>query len=237
MIQVALDHTEAAAKNLRTFWFRPERPVNYIAGQFTEIYLPHDNPDNRGIKRWFTLSSSPTDGLVSITTRLDPVRPSSFKQTLFALKPGAKLRLADPMGDFVLPKKKDIPIVFVAGGIGVTPMHSMIKWLVDTREQRNIHLFYAVHTLDEVAFRDLFEKAPIQFDMILAEPPADWEGMTGRLTTDVIWDLPGVQDHALIYLSGPEPMVEAFYKELKSKGVPEHRLVTDYFPGYTEENI
>ena len=236
-MRVVFDHAENEAKNIKTFWFRPEKTVRYTAGQFTEIHLPHDNPDDRGIKRWFTLSSSPTDNMVSITTRLDPVRPSSFKKALFGLKPGAKLNLADPMGDFVLPKKNDIPIVFVAGGIGVTPMHSMIKWMVDTGEQRQIHLFYAANDPENVAFRKQFENAPIKFDIILAKPPAGWQGMSGRLTTDVIWNLPGVKVNALVYLSGPEPMVEQFYKELKGRGIPEHRLVTDYFPGYTESNL
>lgn len=232
-MHVVFDHAEDEAKNLKTFWFKPDKSVRYTAGQFTEIRLPHENMDDRGDKRWFTVSSSPTDEMLSITTRLDPVRPSSFKKALFALKPGTELTLADPMGDFVLPKKKDIPLVFVAGGIGVTPMHSMIKWLVDMGEKRQIHLFYAAKTLEEVAFRDLFEKAPITFEMILNDPPADWQGKTGRLTSDEIMALPGVKDSALVYLSGPEPMIEAFEKELTEKGVPKHRLVMDFFPGYT----
>jgi glycine betaine catabolism B len=231
-MHVTFDHSEPTAQNLRTFWFKPEKPVRYTAGQFTEVRLPHDQPDDRGIKRWFTLSSSPTDELVSITTRLDPLRPSTFKQALFSLVDGMELDLADPMGDFVLPKKQDIPLVFVAGGIGITPMHSMIKWLLDTGEERNIYLFYAAHSLEEVAFRDMFETAPIIFKMILEHPPTDWHGKAGRLTSDEIWKLPGVQDKALVYLSGPESMVQAFYKELREKGVPNHRLVTDEFPGY-----
>lgn len=225
------------ARNITTFWFRPEKPISYIAGQFTEIRLPVEQPDNRGDKRWFTLSSSPADELISITTRLDPHRPSAFKQALFALQPDAKLTLAEPMGDFVLPKKKDIPLVFIAGGIGITPIHSMVKWLIDTGEQRDIHLFYAANALEDMVFLDLFENAPITFEPILSNPPKDWKGRTGRLTSDVIAGLPGVKDKALVYISGPEPMVETFHKELQTKGVAQHRLVMDYFPGYTEENI
>ena len=236
-MQVTFDHAQTETGYLKTFWFRPEKPVRYVAGQFTEIRLPHANPDERGDKRWFTLSSSPTDEMVSITTRLDPVRPSSFKQTLFNMKPGTKLALADPMGDFVLPMKQDIPVVFVAGGIGITPMRSMVKWLVDTGEKRQIYLFYAANMLEEVAFRELFESAPIDFEIILQNPPRNWQDKSGRLTTEEILRLPGVKDKALVYLSGPEPMVETFYKELKARGIPEHRLVTDYFPGYTEANL
>lgn len=236
-MQATFVRIDDEAKNIKTLWFKPEKPLHYIAGQFTEVRLPIEQPDNRGDKRWFTLSSSPTDELVSITTRLDPERPSTFKQTLFGLQPGAQLTLAEPMGDFVLPKKKDIPLVFVAGGIGITPMHSMITWLVDTGEQRQISLFYAANTLEDMVFLDVFEKAPITFEPIPSHPPQDWEGRTGRLTSDAIASLPGVKDNALVYVSGPEPMVEAFYKELQDKGVAQHRLVMDYFPGYTEANI
>lgn len=228
---VKFDHAKDEAKHFKTFYFRPQKPMRYVAGQFTEIRLPHD-ADNRGDKRWFTLSSSPTEKLVSITTRIDPEKPSSFKKTLLALNPGTELTLTDPMGDFVLPLDENIPIVFVAGGIGITPMRSMIKWLVDTGQKRPIKLFYAANSIDEIVFRELFESAPIDFEIILSQPPDDWQGMTGMLTSDVIWNLPGVQENALIYISGPEPMIEQFYKELKEKGVPEHRLVTDYFPGY-----
>jgi len=88
----------------RTFYFRPEQPLSYTAGQFTELTIPHKRPDERGLKRWFTLSSSPTSELLSITTKFNNDKSSSFKKALFGLKPGAELTMAEPMGDFVLPK-------------------------------------------------------------------------------------------------------------------------------------
>lgn len=222
--------------HIKTFWFRPERPIRYTAGQFTEVHLKH-SADDRGERRWFTLSSSPTDELLGITTRIDPVRPSSFKQSLLALTPGTSLTMADPMGDFVLPKNKEIPLLFIAGGIGITPMHSMVRWLHETNQKRTITLYYAAKNIENILFQSLFNQANISFNPILQQPPFGWQGMTGRLSTDFIYALPGAQENALIYLSGPEPMVETFYKGLKSKNIPEHRLVTDYFPGYTEDNI
>jgi ferredoxin-NADP reductase len=236
-MRATFDRSQVSAKNIRTFWFEPEKPVRYVAGQYTQIRLPHENMDSRGDKRWFTLSSSPSEKSVSITTRLDPERPSTFKKTLFKLEPGAEVNLADAMGDFVLPKQKDIPLVFVAGGLGITPMHSMIKWLEDTGEKREISLYYASHTLEEIAFREFFENASVDFKMILNEPPEHWQGLSGRLTSDVIYNLPGVKDKSLVYISGPEPMVQAFHKELNRNGIPEHRLVVDEFPGYTEANV
>jgi glycine betaine catabolism B len=233
-MNVTFDHSEPVAHNIKTFWFKPERKVDYIAGQFTEIYLPHDTPDDRGIRRWFTLSSSPSEELVSITTKFASHDGSSFKRQLAALEPGMELKLADPMGDFVLPKDPSIPLVFVAGGMGITPMRSMIKWLSDTGEQRQIHLVYAVTELDDLAFEPLFRSYDLQFTPIVKHPPEGYGGQTGSLSSDRILELAGNKADSLIYLSGPEPMVETFFKDLQTKGVAAERLVTDYFPGYQQ---
>lgn len=233
-MNVTFERAENVAHNVKTFWFKPERPVRYVAGQFTEIYLPHDDADHRGIRRWFTLSSSPTDEMVSITTKFASHQSSTFKQHLKDLKPGAPLKLADPMGDFVLPKDPTIPIVFVAGGMGITPMHSMVKYLHDTGEKRDIHLIYAVTEEDELAFVPLFKEFGLRFTPVVKTPRPGLAGETGSLTTDRILELAPDDGKSLIYLSGPEPMVETFYKEMPVKGISKERLVTDYFPGYQQ---
>lgn len=232
-MNVIFDHSEPTATNIRTFWFKPEKTVHYTAGQFTEMYLNHDNADERGIRRWFTLSSSPTDGMVSITTKFAAEHGSTFKQTLASLKPGAPLHLAEPMGDFVLPKDPSIPLVFIAGGIGVTPMHSMIKYLHDTHQKRTIRLIYAVATLDELAFEPLFKEYGVTLIPVVKTAPAGYQGETGSLDAPRILSLLGGDDgRSLYYISGPEGMVEAFTAGLKAQGVDKRRLVGDYFPGY-----
>jgi len=233
-MNVTFDHSEDIAHNIKSFWFKPERPVRYTAGQFTEMYLPHENPDDRGIKRWFTLSSSPADGMVSITTKFASHQSSTFKQHLRELQPGTPLKLADPMGDFVLPKDATIPLVFVAGGMGITPMHSMIKYLQDAGEKRNIHLIYAVTEEDELTFVPLFEGYDLKFTPVVKAPGPDYKGETGSLSVDRILQLAPDDGRTLYYLSGPEPMVEAFFNEFQTKGVPKDRLVGDYFPGYQQ---
>lgn len=233
-MNVTFKGSEDTAHNIRTFRFKPEVPVRYTAGQFTEIHIPHANPDDRGIKRWFTLSSSPTEELLSITTKFASHQGSTFKRALSQLKPGTQLKLADPMGDFVLPKDKTIPLVFVAGGMGITPMRSMVKYLHDTQEQRDIHLIYAVTEEDELAFVPLFKAYNLKFTPVVKTPPPDYSGQTGSLSVDRILELAPDNGRSLIYLSGPEPMIEAFFKEFPSKGVSADRLVTDYFPGYKQ---
>lgn len=231
-MQVVFDHSEDNAGDITTFYFKPPKPVDYTAGQFAEWTVPHANPDDRGIKHWFTISSSPTDEFVSITTRFAADGGSTFKQALRALRPGDEITMSDALGDFVLPKLIQTPLVFVAGGIGVTPFHSILSWLAATGEERPIRMIHAVSTEDEIIFQDTFDKAKQHVTVVVEHPSAAWGGERGRVTAEMVLGLEKPSDDALIYISGPEPMVEQLSDDLLAKGIKQHQLVQDFFPGY-----
>lgn len=229
---MTFDHREPQAENITSFYFKPPKTVRYEAGQYIELTLPHDNPDERGIRHWFTLSSSPTEELLTITTKFATDRVSTFKQTLRALKPGDQVQMSDPMGDFVLPKDANRQLVFIAGGIGVTPMRSMIKWLHDKQQRRMIHLLYAAQTPEQFAFRELFNNYGLPTTLIVSDPPKGWQGETGRLSAELILKLAPNVDHKLYYISGPEPMVEKLRDDLEAADLKPEQIVGDYFPNY-----
>jgi ferredoxin-NADP reductase len=220
-MQVTFDHSEDVASHIKTFWFKPEPAMRYEAGQFIELYLPHPNHDDRGIKRWFTVSSSPTDPLVSITTKIAD-KPSTFKQCLLELKPGDTVQMSETMGDFVLPKDRQAPLIFIAGGIGVTPIHSMVKYIADTGEQRTTYLLYNARSDEEIAFKELFDRTVTKSEYITDR----------RLAADEAIAVIEKYQNPLIYISGPEEMVEVFVAAFNAHGIPPARVVTDYFPGY-----
>lgn len=226
-MNATLHHTVDEAANIRTYFFTPDRPLRYIAGQFIEMTLPHDHADDRGVKRWFTLSSAPGHELVSITTKHAP-KSSSIKQALWELKPGDSLSISDPMGDFVLPKDESTPLVFVAGGIGITPYHAMVQWLHDTQQERNIHFIYSVSSPEEIIFEQLFNTNWIKTTQLIAQP---------KLTADQIAALTDGLKNKQVFLSGPEPMIEALVEQFKKLGLGQDQLITDYFPGYLIESI
>lgn len=223
MTTAALHHIEQNAGDASTFWFKPDKPVPYTAGQFVEITLPHKQPDSRGANRWFTLSSSPSERLLSITTRHVP-EPSSFKRHLFALKPGDTVHVSDPMGDFVLPRSQSVPLLFVAFGIGITPMRSMLQWLKDGGESRDIIVLHAVPDPADPIFGELVRSQ--------AQKVRYFSPQTDRLDVGIILDTYRSLVNPLIYISGPEEVVEVFVADLKSAGVKGSHLVTDYFHGY-----
>jgi ferredoxin-NADP reductase len=231
-MRVVFDHSRDDAANIRTFFFRPERPVRFTAGQYAEWTLPHLRPDDRGIKRWFTISSPPNGEYVTVTTKFAGKKSSSFKKALFKMEPGHELAMSDPMGDFVLPQLIQTPLVFVAGGIGITPFHSMLEWLADTKEERPIRLLYGVNNEDEIVFLETFKRSGVQPTIIVSAPSPAWGGERGRLSAELIIGLEKPTEDTLVYVSGPEPMVQALAKDLLKAGLKRNQIVSDEFPNY-----
>jgi ferredoxin-NADP reductase len=121
----------------------------------------------------------------------------------------------------------------VAGGIGLTPFHSIFEWLADHNEQRNIRFLYGVRNEDEIIFEGTFRRAGIHATIVVSEPSEAWGGERGRLNAEMILGLSQPTPDTLIYMSGPEPMIEALEKDMQNAGVKKHQLVGDFFPGYT----
>jgi glycine betaine catabolism B len=230
---VTFNHASAEAANIKTFYFKSNQPIRYNAGQFIELTLPHDNPDSRGTKRWFTLSSSPSQALLSITTKLNPINGSTFKQALQTIAPGTELTMSTALGDFVLPKHQPTPLIFVAGGIGITPFHSMLEWLVENDERRPIKLIYAVRSEAEIIFLDTLGRAKQHVTIVVQEPSAAWGGERGQINSAMILGLEKPTDLTLIYLAGPEAMIESLAQDLLATGLRKNQLITDNFPGYS----
>jgi ferredoxin-NADP reductase len=221
-MKAILDHTQQEASNITTFFFRPERPLRYIAGQYIEMTLQHDQPDDRGVRRWFTLSSAPGHEHITITTK-HAEKSSTFKSHLWALQPGDAVEISEPMGDFVLPKDETQPLVFVAGGIGITPFHSIVQSLIDAGQSRQIQFLYSVHSADEIVFKDTFAQPFIEVQELVGQP---------NLTAQEIIKKVGGIDGKQVFISGPEPMTEAIVDQFKELGITQDQLITDYFPGY-----
>ncbi len=222
-MKITLSRVFNQTPQIVTYSFIPERPLRYIAGQFVELTLHHNDPDSRGIRRWFTLSSSPTEKYLSITTKHDASAQSSYKKNLQLLKIGDSVECSEAMGDFVLPKAEDIPLLLIAGGIGITPYRSMIKWLVDSGQSRIIQVVYSAHLSSDLLFKDILNQPFIQFIPCTAKE---------KLTAESISELCGGIENKQIYIAGPEPMAESLSKDFKQMGTKRHQIVTDYFPGY-----
>src|SRR6185312_11327110 len=135
------------AIGVESFIFKPEGELAWKPGQYLHYVLHHLPTDDRGSDRWFTVASAPYEGEVMITTRLATEHSSTFKKKLFALKVGKYIEISEVEGDFIIedPKKQ---LVFIAGGIGVTPFHSMLKEADHAGEKLDVILLYSNRDAD-----------------------------------------------------------------------------------------
>ncbi len=210
------------------FVFGLDAPIKYTAGQFMEWTLSQKNPDTRGSRRYFTLASSPTEDSLRIGVKFYP-NGSSWKKTLMEMPIGGELVAAQVAGEFTLPKDPIKKLVFVAGGIGVTPYRSIIKYLMDKKELRDIVLIYSVKADVDAVYMDLFNQAASSIGLRNIVNVSDRTGMvTGEM---IARDIPDFKERTF-YLSGPHGMVDGFEKTLGGLGVPGGQIKTDYFPGY-----
>ncbi len=237
-MQLTLIKQVPRSADVTSFYFKPPQAVNYDAGQYFRWLIFTEPMDSRGPDRFFTISSSPTEPDIMLTTKFYP-KPSTFKQHLRDLKVGDTIEVNGPNGTFTLPESTDQPIVLVAGGIGVTPFRSMLKYVFDKKLDYKIHLIHAAKTSGELIFKDGFDEwmqalPNLKATYVIDQAEPGWQGETGKLDAARIEQLAGSLDNKLVYLSGPEPMIEVFKDGLVASGASEEQIKTDYFPGYTE---
>ncbi|MBA3789054.1 hypothetical protein H0X32_01505 [Patescibacteria group bacterium] len=226
------------AENTYEFVFSSNRKLSFSPGQYLEYTLAHSNADSRGIRRYFTIASSPTDSDFRVGVKFyQPM--SSFKRTLLSMKMGETLVASQLAGDFVLPSDKKKKLVFIAGGIGITPFRSMLQHLLDTNDRRDITLLYSNNTMSDIAYMPLITQAERELGLvtlpILTNQPlgdSKVEGIPSVISEQLIAkEIPDYQD-CLFYLSGPQAMVTAYSDLLSRLKIPKRHVKKDYFPGF-----
>ena len=224
------------SRDVYEFIFEPENSFSFKAGQYMEWTLPHKDPDSRSIRRYFTISSSPTEPTMRLGVKFySPA--SSFKKALLSLQPGASVVASQLAGDFTLPRNVDTPLVFIAGGIGITPFRSHLRYLLDKNEKRPITVLYSNKTPADAAYWQLLEEARAKLgvktvyaftDKDAPLRALDVRSIDGRVIRQQVPEYL----RSVFYISGPQGMVDSFKELLLALGVKRRRIKTDYFPGF-----
>jgi ferredoxin-NADP reductase len=226
------------ANNTAEFVFNPGRKLAYEPGQYMEWTLQHSKYDSRGIRRYFTLASSPTEPNLRIGVKFYD-HGSSFKSALLDADEDSPIVASQLSGDFVMPKDTTKKLVFIAGGIGVTPYRSMVKYLLDMPQKRNITLLYSARTKADFAYSDIFEQArrelalKVLYVVTNGEPTVSDRFMRpGRIDDQLIrMEVPDFRER-IFYISGTQAMVADMKQLLSGMGMPSSQIKTDFFPGY-----
>ncbi len=221
------------------FIFKSSQKLAFLPGQYMEFTLPHAHPDSRGNRRYFTLASSPTENAVHLGIRFSEMG-SSFKKAMYRMDGRTPILAAQIAGDFTLPANPRQKLVFIAGGIGITPFRSMLKYLLDMQQRRDIILLYINKTVDEIVYKDVLSAAQSYLGVKTyytltdtAAVPRNWFGFVGRINEAMMLQVVPDYPERTYYISGPPEMVRAYENMLKDMAVKSDQIKKDFFPGLT----
>ena len=210
------------------FVFAPDSSLKFTPGQYMEFTLDHAQSDSRGVRRYLSLASSPTENEIRVGVKFGNP-PSTFKKNLLGLAPGQKIMAGQLIGDFTLPKDVNKKVVLIAGGIGITPYRSMLKYLVDKNERRDIILLYSASRKDEFVYKDVLAEAGQKLGIRTVCVDTETQGhMDASKITEIVPDY----QNRIFYISGSHGVVNAFENLLKGLKVSSSHIITDYFPGF-----
>jgi len=233
---LTLNKIDQAASDVYDFMFTSDAKLKFKPGQYLEWTLAHPRSDSRGNRRYFTIASSPTEKSIRMGVKFYP-DASSFKRRLGSMQIGNKIIASQLAGDFTLPKNTEQKLAFIAGGIGITPFRSMIKYMLDTNQRRPIVMIYSNKTSADIAYKEIFDQAEKQLEIktiyaMTGESAQGRDGFVGKVDGQTIErEIPDFMERAF-YLSGPNSMVVAFEEILKKLGVKKSHIKKDYFPGF-----
>ncbi len=209
-----------------SFEFEKHAKITWKAGQHGLFMFPRIHI--KGLPfRAFSIASSPQEKVLRISTRIQS-NPSDFKKCLLKLGRGDTMRIRGPFGPFYL-SRNDVSVVFVAGGIGITPFLGLLRdfSLGNNKHPRSVHLVYST-TESPHAFKDEIEGIRGQLPVVDAAYVTHRDQLLQKLDSLVA----EIKDQALYYISGPSSMIRGIRRYLRRKGIASRNIYTDWFLGY-----
>lgn len=237
-IPLQLVRREEVAEGTMAFHFEKPADFDYKAGQSGDFTLTNPSEtDAEGNTRAFSFSSSPDDPEIVITTRM---RDTAFKRVLKGMAPGAGMELAGPFGSMTLHNDVSRPAVFLAGGIGITPFRSMVRYAAKEKLPHKIFLFYSNRRPEDAAFltelTDLQKENP-NYKLIatmtdMSKSKQSWTGETGYIDGTLLKKYLSDLKTPIYYMAGPPAMTAAMRKMLTDLGVDSDYVKSEDFSGY-----
>ncbi len=210
-------------------------PFNYLPGQFATITIEQDG---RQTKRSYTIASAPTKrDYCEITVKREPKGIVSCYLHEH-VRPGDSLQITAPSGRFTFTGENTRGIVLIAGGVGVTPLMSVVRYLTDRAWPGDIYFLFACKTEKDIIFHDEIEflvrrHSNFHVRMVLEEPSAvsGQSYSTGRISKEILAEcIPDIMSH-LIHICGPPQMMESVKQIMAELGVPDEHIHTEIFIG------
>ncbi len=218
---------------IESFRFLPEEKIAFLPGQFLEVIFDRDHP-NKGLNKYLSFSSSPTRDYIEVTKRLGA---SQFSIRLKELKVPDEILVKAALGGCVF-KDEYKKISFLIGGIGITPVISILEYILDKKLDTDVCLLYSNCSEEEIAFkRELDEWARqnqrIKITYAVSDcQPKDSTCVFGRIDKNLVQQKVCDLSQRRVFIFGPPKMVEAMNNLCLDLGCDRGNIQTENFVGY-----
>lgn len=220
-----------AARKTWEIIIEPERGAapDFEAGQFVWLNLGH-SPFSL-VEHPFSMSSAPAQRpQLGFLIR----EAGDFTNQIGSTPVGTRAHIDGPHGHLVLPREPGAGIVFLAGGVGLAPIISMLRQLRAERDPRPLTLVYGNRIAEQIACGEELEEMSKELNLevihVLSEPPPDWRGRQGIIDESLLRELRGRADGDTFYLvCGPVPMIDSVVDSLQRIGVPASHILSEKF--------
>lgn len=204
-----------------------KRPSNYAfkAGQYTQLGVQQLlYPDPKGATRIMSIASSPLDqDSICVAFRKTD---SGYKRTLEEIPTGTPLVIDEPHGYFTFPERSPLPVIFIAGGIGITPFLSMIRYSTAKKLTIPITLLYSNSNQSSAAYIDELK------DMSIQNSNFTFKNLFGRIDDRFIKQNTNNFEASIWYIAGPQAMIDHVRNTLFIMGVNDSHICIEEFTGY-----
>jgi len=221
-LKAALIGTIARTASVTSFRFVPGEKINFLPGQAAQLIFDERDQDNRELNKYLSFSCSPAKDYVEFTKRLSTSR---FSEALKDLKTGDEIFIKAPLGNCAFSESEE-KIAFLIGGIGITPVISIIEYIIDKRLNTEVSLIYSNRTENDVAFKAELDR---------------WQAMNKKIKVSYIYGVIDREtireriyelDKRVVFIFGPPAMVEAMVKLCADLGCSKENIKTERFIGY-----
>jgi ferredoxin-NADP reductase len=236
--QIKLTSKEEVASGTMAFHFQKPKDFTFKAGQFADFTLSNPSQtDAEGNTRGFSLASAPYEEDLMIATRM---RDTAFKRELKTMKPGTEIAMDAPYGSFTLHNNAQIPAVFLTGGIGITPVRSILFQTAHDKLRHKIVVFDSNRRPEETPFLEELREIPknnpncifVGTMTQMQKSKSKWHGELGHVTKTMLMKYIDDLVLPIYYVAGPASMVAAMRKILNESDVNDDNIRTEEFTGY-----
>lgn len=203
------------------------KPVAHRPGQFMWLKLKRSGRPSE--EHPFTISSSPTREPPMTATIKES---GDFTDTIGQTQPGDTAEVEAPYGRFSFLHHAPSKFLFIAGGVGITPILSMLRYLKDRKDERPVVLIYGNKTEEDIICCEELENLQenVKVVHVLSAPHEGWNGLKGYITQKMIGEqAKEVLAEADVYLCGPPPMMHMVISSLRGLGIPDKRIHYERF--------